>query len=105
MFDKPLFFTCDLNQRILNSKGNLFPIQKVIRGQQPYTDTDGTEYNIKLGDARMDAKETVPADRIACMVKYFDESSDAYDPANEPVDFVFYNPVYAEALTYNTLLY
>ena len=105
MLDKPLFLTCDLNQRILNGKGNMYPIHKMIRGQQPYTDTDGTEYTVTLGDARVDAKETVPADRIACIVKYFDESSDSYDPANEPVDYVFYNPARAEALTYNTLLY
>ncbi|MBR7061663.1 MAG: hypothetical protein IKI42_01375 [Clostridia bacterium] len=105
LLGKPIFFPCNLNNRIHNNKGNLFPIQKLIRGETSYTDTDGNEYSIALADARLNAKETVPEDRIACKTKYFDESSEEYDPAYEPVDFIFYDPVYAEALKYDSILY
>lgn len=105
LLGKPIFFPCNLNNRIHNNKGNLFPIQKLIRGETSYTDTDGNEYSIALADARLNAKETVPEDRIACKTKYFDESSEEYDPAYEPVDFIFYDPVYAEAIKYDSILY
>ncbi|MBQ3867230.1 MAG: hypothetical protein II789_01650 [Clostridia bacterium] len=105
LLGKPIFFPCNLNNRIHNNKGNLFPIQKLIRGETSYTDTDGNEYSIALADARLNAKETVPEDRIACKTKYFDENNEEYDPAYEPVDFIFYDPVYAEALKYDSILY
>ncbi len=103
--DRPLFLTGDLNARRTNNSGEFTLLYKMVTGQTPYVDADGTEYTLKLSDARIEAKETVPADRIACVVKYLDSNDKAYDPAREPVDYIFFSADHAEALTYDSPLY
>ncbi len=101
----PVVMTGDFNQNPANSKGEFYPVYKYITGQDSYTTDAGVEIRGPFADSRFEAKETVPADRIATMTKYYDETNDAYDPAHQPIDFMFYTPTYFEPLLYNSLLH
>ena len=48
--------------------------------------------------------ETVPEDRTATMTKYYDERLSGYNPAAQPIDYIFYDPENTVALSYDTFL-
>ena len=102
--DLPLFLTGDLNNRRTTSGGNLYALYKLITGESSFKDENGVRYRMTLADSRLNAASTVPEDRIATMTANYDESSTSYNPAKEPIDYVFYNPANTAPLTYNTFL-
>ncbi|MBR7061551.1 MAG: hypothetical protein IKI42_00775, partial [Clostridia bacterium] len=57
-----------------------------------------------LADARLTAPVTVDSEHLATMTKYYDKSSDKYEPTREPIDYVFYAPRVITPLSYETFL-
>lgn len=102
--DLPMFLTGDLNNRRTTGSGETYALIKRITGVSSIKDDEGKKIYLKLSDARLDAKETVDAEHIASMMANFDESSASYNPAREPIDYVFYNAANTEALTYETFI-
>ena len=100
----PMFLTGDLNNRRTTSENKTYALIKYIQGDSNYKYSDGTMLCLNLSDARLNAGQTVPADRIATMTKYYDENNTAYNPAREPIDYVFYDAKTTKALTYETFL-
>ncbi len=101
--DMPMFLTGDLNNRRTTSEGKTYALIKMIQGKTMYTDANGNQYSIALSDARLKAPgaDTV---NIATMTKYYDESNSAYNPSNEPIDYIFFNQESLTALSYQTFL-
>ena len=100
----PVFLSGDLNSSRLNSKGELRMLYKLITGEEDFTDDTGETYSFHLSDARLTAAETVPEDRTATMTKYYDERLSGYNPAAQPIDYIFYDPENTVALSYDTFL-
>ncbi len=100
----PMFLSGDLNNRRTTSKNKTYALIKHITGESKYKYADGEELMLCLADSRLDAEKTMPDDRIATMTKYFDESGTSYEPAREPIDYIFYDPITTKALTYETFL-
>ena len=100
----PVFLSGDLNSSRLNSKGELRMLYKLITGEEDFTDDTGETYSLQLSDARLTAAETVPEDRTATMTKYYDERLSGYNPAAQPIDYIFYDPENTVALSYDTFL-
>ncbi|MBO4868395.1 MAG: endonuclease/exonuclease/phosphatase family protein [Clostridia bacterium] len=102
--DMPMFLSGDLNNRRTTGEGKTYALIKMISGQSVIKEEDGTTYSIALSDSRLDAPVTVDENHTATMTKYYDESSSAYEPTREPIDYVFYNKENTDALTYETFL-
>ncbi len=102
--DIPVFVSGDMNSRMTTGKGNIGAVYQLFTGSASVTGADGNTYSLKLADSRMDAPVTVDENHTATMTHYYDESNASYDPGREPIDYVFYDPVCAEALSYETFL-
>ena len=88
--DVPLIVTGDFNQSRMKEDGELYPMYQVM-----------TE---SLADARLTAADTVSPDEWASMVKYHREGQ-TYNPARQPIDYVFYTPDDFEPTVYRNVLY
>ena len=102
--DLPMFLTGDLNNRRTTGEGKTYALIKYISGESTYKHPDGQSYSLSLGDARLEAPVTVDSEHTASMTKYYDETGSSYDPAREPIDYIFYNPENTVPLTYETFL-
>ncbi len=100
----PMFLTGDLNNRRTTSEGKLYALYKMITGVSTVDDGNGGKIKMTLGDARIDSPVTVDKNHLATMTKYYDESSSAYNPQKEPIDYVFYNTLNTVAHSYETFL-
>ncbi len=100
----PMFLTGDMNNRRTTSEGKLYALYKMITGKSAVDDGNGGNYKMKLSDARLDAEKTVDEDHIATMVSNYDETGSSYNPAKEPIDYVFYSPARTKAESYETFL-
>ena len=88
--DVPLILTGDFNQSRMKSDGEPYPLYQ--------------ELTASLADARIDAADTVSPDEWASMVKYHREEA-VYNPARQPIDYVFYTPDEFEPTVYRNVLY
>ena len=102
--DLPLFLSGDLNTRRTTSKGDTYAVIKLLSGDSEFVDSDGSKYSLALADARLTAPVTVDSEHLATMTKYYDKSSDKYEPTREPIDYVFYAPRAITPLSYETFL-
>lgn len=102
--DVPVIMTGDFNQAMSSSKGNFYKPYKLIVGMDELSLADGSTVKMNFLNTRLTAKQTVDGDRIATMVKSYDESSTSYDPAKQPIDYVFYTEGDYEALLYSTFM-
>ena len=100
----PMFLTGDLNNRRTTSEGKIYALYKMITGVSTVDDGNGGKIKMTLGDARIDSPVTVDENHLATMTKYYDESSTAYNPQKEPIDYVFYNTFNTVAHSYETFL-
>ena len=100
----PMFLTGDLNNLRTTSKGETYALIKYIEGDSKFKDAEGNKYSLSLRDTRLYAAETVDENHTATMTKYYDETYEKYEPTREPIDYVFYNPVNTEPLSYGTFL-
>lgn len=100
--DRPMVLTGDFNSTQHNASGEERKLYKYITGTQAFTSTSEETITGRFSDARLHALQTVPADQIATMTKYYDTTSEKYDPTHEPIDFVFYTADVLEALSYQT---
>ena len=102
--DMPLFLSGDLNTKRTKTNGETYAVIKYIEGTSKVKDEEGNTYTLKLSDARLTADKTVDENHTATMTKYYDETSSSYEPAREPIDYVFYNQANTKALSYETFL-
>ena len=102
--DMPLFLGGDLNTRRTNNSGDIHAVYKLLIGADPVVDADGNTYTLNLSDTRLNAPVTVDSEHTATMTKFYDKSSDKYEPTREPIDYVFYDARSTEPLTYETFL-
>lgn len=100
----PVFLTGDMNCRRTTSSGNIYALYKLFTGSSTVKDDDGATYKLSLSDTRFDAAVTVDSEHTATMTKYYDEKNSAYNPSREPIDYVFYDPLYFSPLSYETFL-
>lgn len=100
--DVPCFLTGDMNQASANSSGTVYDIYKQITGKAAITLKAGGTWTSPLSDARTAAAKTVPADKIATMVKYFNPYSSDYNPKKLPIDYLFFTGATLEPLLYRT---
>ena len=102
--DLPVFLTGDMNTRRTTSKGGIAAVYKLFTGSEQVVDDDGNTYTFALADTRFDAPVTVDENHTATMTKFYDKSSDKYEPTREPIDYVFYEPRAFTPLSYETFL-
>ena len=102
--DIPAVFTGDFNQAQHKTNGDETPVYSCITGKTEFTATDGQTITGWFSDSRLDAKTTVPEDRLATMTKYYEEGSSSYNPSREPIDYVFYTKDSLVPLLYDTML-
>lgn len=88
--DVPLILTGYFNQVQKNSSGEVYPLYQQM-----------TE---SLADARMTAPDTVSPTEWASMVQYHREG-EKYNPARQPIDYIFYTPEHFEPTVYRNILY
>lgn len=87
--DVPLILTGDLNQSRMKSDETMYPLY------QQLTQT--------LSDARLTAADTVSPTEWASMTRYHLEP-DYYNPARQPIDYVFYTPAHFEPTVYRNIV-
>lgn len=88
--DVPLILTGDFNQSRMKSESEFYPVYEVV--------------SESLADARLTAADTVSPDEWASMVRYHREE-EYYNPARQPIDYVFYTPDDFEPTVYRNVLY
>lgn len=88
--DVPLIVTGDFNQVRMKADGEFYPVYQVM-----------TE---SLADARLTAADTVSPDAWASMVDQHREGQ-TYNPARQPIDYVFYTLDDFEPTVYRNVLY
>ena len=103
--DLPMVLTGDFNQKRLNSDEAEYGWYKLVTGASSFTMTDGVKFKASFEDARMDAPTTVSPDSWASMTKYQDPSDAKYDPAHQPIDYIFYTDAYLTAEVYENIHY
>ncbi len=100
--DLPMVMTGDFNSNPSNSKGELHPAYAYITGAASFEATDGSSLTGGFADARVNADQTVPADKTATMTKYYEEGG---DPTYPPIDYHFYTPSHFHPLSYDTFIF
>lgn len=102
--DTPIFLTGDLNNRRTTSSGEFYALYKMITGKSKVEDLDGTKFKMKLADSRDGAPVTVDENHASTMVSNYDANGSSYNPAKEPIDYIFYSSETTDARTYETFL-
>ena len=103
--DVPMVLTGDFNQAKTNSSDEIYAIFKNILGISTFTASTGEKLTGNFSDARADATWTVGEDQWASMTKYWQEGTDAYNPAKKPIDYVFYTADDFTAVRYENIHY
>lgn len=103
--DIPMVMTGDLNQSAVNGENKQYAVYKTLTGAKAFELDDGTKAYSPFSNARYDAPDNMPEGINATMTKYYDQSSDKYNPAKEPIDYVLYTSASLTALSYKTRLY
>ena len=101
--DLPVLLTGDLNQG-MSSNGKNYKFYKLITGETEIELEDGTTAAMRFSNTRLKAARTVDEDHIASMTRYFDENDTKYDPAHQPIDYVFYTEGDFTPLLYSTFM-
>lgn len=87
--DVPMILTGDFNQSRMKSETEFYPVYQVVAAL--------------FSDARLTAPDTVSPDEWASMTRYHLEP-DYYDPARQPIDYVFYTAAHFEPTVYRNII-
>lgn len=88
--DVPVILTGDFNQSRMKSETEFYPVYELVAKS--------------LSDARLTAADTVSPDEWASLTRYYLEP-DHYNPARQPIDYVFYTSDDFEPTVYRNVLY
>ena len=99
----PVLLTGDMNQT-MSTGGKNYKLYKMITGETEIELADGTKAAMRFANTRLNAEKTVDEDKIASMTRYFDENDTKYDPAHQPIDYVFYTEGDFTPLLYTTFM-
>ena len=99
--DVPVLLTGDFNQSHLEKDGSYRLLYQYITGKASFTAENGGTVSTAFADARLTAPETVSPSSWATMRRHHQEGG---NPANGPIDFIFYTPQFTP-LVYRNILY